>query len=100
MKKKDIVHVLCEDFGRGRFAITKLLDKKVTIYLSKAVCPFSSEARQYEMIFIKNGADLDRALKEGWLSADAQIGWRNADGSRRRAKYKIKFDSISDWCRI
>lgn len=55
---------------------------------------------RYEMIFIKNGADLDRALKEGWLSADAQIGWRNADGSRRRAKYKIAFDNIPDWCRI
>jgi hypothetical protein len=41
-----------------------------------------------------------KILKEGWLSADAQIGWRNADGSRRRAKYKIKFDSIPDWCRI
>ncbi|MBD3275139.1 MAG: hypothetical protein GF372_07505 [Candidatus Marinimicrobia bacterium] len=54
----------------------------------------------YVIIFLKSKEDIERAIDEGWLSGDAQVGWRNADGSPRRAKYKLKVDSVSDWAKI
>lgn len=54
----------------------------------------------YLIIFLESKEDIERAIDEGWLSGDAQVGWRNADGSPRRAKYKIKVDSIGDWARV
>lgn len=58
------------------------------------------EILDYLMIFLQNKEQIEHAIKEGWLSGDAQIGWRNADGSPRRAKYKLNVSSISDWALI
>jgi|SRR3990170_2873860 len=58
------------------------------------------EIHEYLMIFMQNKEQIERAFEEGWLSGNAQIGWRNADGSPRRAKYKIKVNSISEWARV
>jgi len=58
------------------------------------------EIHEYLMIFIQNKEQVESAIEEGWLSGDTQIGWRNADGSPRRAKYKIKVDSIGDRARV
>jgi hypothetical protein len=55
------------------------------------------ELYEYLMIFLQSKDEIERAIEEGWLSGNAQIGWRNADGSARRAKYQIKVNSISNW---
>ena len=39
---------------------------------------------------------IEQALDENWL-AYAQKGWRNADDSPRRVKYKINIDAVSIW---
>lgn len=49
---------------------------------------------EYLIIFIDSKISLENAIDEGWLSGDAQTGWRNANGTPRRAKYKINFDLI------
>ena len=53
--------------------------------------------QKYLMLFLQNKERIERAIEEGWLSGDAQTGWRNADGSPRRAKYKIKVNSVAVW---
>ena len=58
------------------------------------------EVSDYLLIYLQNKEQIECAIEEEWLSGDAQIGWRNADGSPRRAKYKIKVNSISDWARV
>ena len=56
----------------------------------------SFELINYLVIFFQNMEQIEQALDENWL-AYAQKGWRNADGSLRRAKYKINIDAVSNW---
>ena len=55
---------------------------------------------EYRTVYISGRDQLDDAVDKGWLSGDAQTGWRNADGSPRRSKYKINVDAVSDWARV
>jgi hypothetical protein len=54
----------------------------------------SFELINYLVIFFQNMEQIEQALDENWL-AYAQKGWRNADGSPRRVKYKINIDAVS-----
>ena len=54
----------------------------------------SFELVEFLIIFLKSKKDIRNAITQGWLSGDSQIGWRNSNGSPRRAKYKIKINKI------
>ncbi len=56
----------------------------------------SFELIKYLVIFSQNMEKIEQALDENWM-AYAQKGWRNADGSLRRAKYRINIDTVSIW---
>ena len=56
--------------------------------------------QDYLMIFLQDYNQIIRGMEERWLSGDAQTGWRNANGSPRRAKYKIKLNSIKKWAMV
>ncbi len=60
----------------------------------------SFEISDYMTIFFEDRSSLERAIREGWMSGDAQVGWRNSNGRPRRAKYKINTGAIPDWCKI
>ena len=47
------------------------------------------------VFFLKPG-DLDRGVKEGWMSRNFQKNMRNADQGRRNAKYVLFIDEVPD----
>ena len=56
----------------------------------------SFELKSYLVIYFQNIEQIEKALEDNWL-AYFQKGMRNADGSPRRAKYKINIDAVSNW---
>jgi hypothetical protein len=50
--------------------------------------------KSYLVIYFQNIEQIEKALEDNWL-AYFQKGMRNADGSPRRAKYKINIDAVS-----
>jgi len=54
---------------------------------------------EYATIFLTDKAQVDQAIQTGWLGY-FQENMRNADGSLRRAKYKIDIGNVSAWARI
>lgn len=58
------------------------------------------KVKDYLLLFIDSKSSLELAISEGWLSGDAQIGWRNSNGNPRRAKYQINFNLIPDRVKI
>ena len=53
----------------------------------------------YHTIFFSDRSQMEQALQEGWVGY-FQENMRNADGSLRRAKYKIDMNNLPDWPRV
>lgn len=49
---------------------------------------------EYILVYLDSRKGVDRGLSEGWLRGDAQVGWRNSDGTPRNAKYKIIINEV------
>ncbi len=56
----------------------------------------SFELNNYLVLFFQNMDQIEKAINDKWMGY-AQKGWRNADGSLRRAKYKINIYAVSSW---
>ena len=56
----------------------------------------SFELINYLVIFFQNMDQIEKAINDKWMGY-AQKGWRNANGSLRRAKYKINIDAVRNW---
>lgn len=57
------------------------------------------EIVDYLMIYLNSTEELEKAIDERWLGY-AQRGWRNADGSPRKEKYKIQVELLPDWSTV
>jgi hypothetical protein len=49
----------------------------------------SAKVQDFLFLFFNGFEDLEKAKNEGWL-AEFQKGMRNADGSPRREKYRVR----------
>lgn len=50
--------------------------------------------------YISSRKEAKKGIGEGWLKDTMQAGWRNSNGSPRRAKYAVRVAEIPDWARL